>query len=155
MTKLLPKKIQGFTLIELLVVIGVLTVLLAIVLVAINPARQFAQANNTQRRSDVSAILNAVHQYGAENKGDYSQLDSANGLPSTATAVSSVATDLCDDLTPTYIAEMPYDPTTGSYTDCATYDTGYTIVASTDPSGARVTVSAPDAELSETISVTR
>ena len=33
--------VEGFTLIELLVVIGVLTILLAIVLVAINPSRQF------------------------------------------------------------------------------------------------------------------
>ena len=41
---------QGFTLIELLVVIGILTVLLAIVLIAINPGKQFSQANNTQRR---------------------------------------------------------------------------------------------------------
>ncbi len=47
----MDKKLQqqkGFTLIELLVVIGILTVLLSIVLVAINPARQFSQANNTK-----------------------------------------------------------------------------------------------------------
>jgi prepilin-type N-terminal cleavage/methylation domain-containing protein len=54
----LPRK--GFTLIELVVVIGILAVLLTIVLVAINPARQFKQANDTKRRSDVNAILNAV-----------------------------------------------------------------------------------------------
>ena len=46
---------KGFTLIELLVVIGILAVLLTIVLIAINPGRQFAQANNTKRRSDVNA----------------------------------------------------------------------------------------------------
>ena len=63
------KKQKGFTLIELLVVIGILAVLLAITLIAINPARQFAQANNTKRRSDVNAILNAVNQYMADNKG--------------------------------------------------------------------------------------
>ena len=52
---------QGFTLIELLVVIGILAVLLAITLIAINPAKQFAQANNTQRSSDVNTLLNAIH----------------------------------------------------------------------------------------------
>src|SRR6266849_3374438 len=60
---------KGFTLIELLVVIGILAVLLSIVLIAINPAKQFSQANNTKRRSDVNAILNAIDQYAADNKG--------------------------------------------------------------------------------------
>jgi type IV pilus assembly protein PilA len=139
----------GFTLIELLVVIGVLTTLLAIVLVAINPSRQFSQANNTQRRSDVSAILNAVHQYAADNAGDTSLLS----LPSTALNISSTDIDICTFLVDTYIAEMPVDPTTGSYTDCTDYDTGYSIAES--GSSGRITVSAPNAELSETISVTR
>src|SRR3954468_500341 len=60
---------KGFTLIELLVVIGILAILLAITLIAINPARQFSQANNTKRSSDVNAILNAIGQYQAENHG--------------------------------------------------------------------------------------
>ena len=63
------KNQKGFTLIELLVVIGILAVLLAITLIAINPARQFSLANNTKRSSDVNAILNAVNQYMADHKG--------------------------------------------------------------------------------------
>src|SRR5947209_4187972 len=63
------KNQKGFTLIELLVVIGILAVLLAITLIAINPAKQFSQSNDTKRRSDVNAILNAVDQYAADNKG--------------------------------------------------------------------------------------
>src|SRR5438105_4042615 len=70
-TKLTTNNLQkGFTLIELLVVIGILAVLLSIVLIAINPARQFAQANDTQRRSDVNAILNGIHEYMADNNGN-------------------------------------------------------------------------------------
>ncbi len=141
---------RGFTLIELLVVIGILAVLLAITLIAINPARQFQQANNTQRSSDVNAILNAVWQYAVDNNGDLSGL----AIPATATNIGSGATDvnLCSDVAPTYIAQLPVDPQTGTWTDCTTYDTQYEIAQT---AAGRVTVSAPDAEGGATISVTR
>lgn len=149
MSRFLSKKSQksGFTLIELLVVIGILTILLAIVLIAINPARQFKQANDTQRRSDVNAILNAIHQYAADWNGT---LPSA--ITTTVQTISNTGADICSDLVTTYIAKLPVDPTVGSYTDCTTYDTGYTVVKSS--TNDRVTVAAPNAELG-TISVTR
>ena len=149
---LISKKFnKGFTLIELLVVIGILAVLLAIVLIAINPARQFAQANNTQRRSDVNAILNSVHQYAADNNGTLPA-----GITTTAANVSSTGADLCALLVSDYLAALPADPTTTGPVDeaaCATaYDTGYTIV--TSAANNRVTVTAPSAELGEVISAT-
>jgi prepilin-type N-terminal cleavage/methylation domain-containing protein len=150
--KTLQKAQQGFTLIELLVVIGILAVLLAITLIAINPASQFAKANNTKRRSDVNAILNAVNQYMADNKGVL-----PTGIATTVRTVSNTGADLCTVLVPKYIAALPVDPQTGNgqpVTDCAAaYNTNYQIIQSTSDS--RITVTAPGAELTETIAVTR
>ncbi len=75
---------QGFTLIELLVVIGVIAILASIVVVAINPSRQFAQARNTQRESNVSTILNAIGQNIADNKGTFT----CSGVTVTSSAVA-------------------------------------------------------------------
>jgi len=153
MLELSNKKIdsKGFTLVELLIVIGILGILLAIVLVALNPARQFAQANNVERRNDVNSLLNAIHQYSADNSGTLPA-----GITATAQNIASTGADLCADLSPQYIALLPVDPTvaSGDVSDCAAaYDTSYTVVQSATDN--RVTVSAPSAELSETISVTR
>ncbi|MCR4324326.1 MAG: type II secretion system GspH family protein [Candidatus Curtissbacteria bacterium] len=162
---ILPKyrNAQGFTLIELLVVIGILAILLAIVLVAINPARQFSQANNTQRKSDVNAILNAIHQYAVDNNGNTSALGIDGTVRTITSTVGATNVNLCEanELVPTYIADLPLDPQDGTEdparsvcTDVgATYNTGYTVVVSATDN--RVTVAAPGAELSEIITVTR
>ncbi len=150
------KKQSGFTLIELLVVIGILAVLLAIVLIAINPARQFAQANNTQRRSDVTAVLNAIHQYAADNSGTL-----PTGVPTAGEteeiSFAGTGAAFCNALVPTYVAALPRDPTGGTFVDCNNYDTKFQITASVPVAGStpRVTISAPNAELGLTISVTR
>ena len=149
---------KGFTLIELLVVIGILAVLLAITLIAINPARQFAQANNTQRQSDANAILNAVSQYLVDNRGDIAALTTA-GLSGTATNMSSTTgdVDICALIVPDYIAALPVDPQDGEWTDCTDYNTGYNI--SVSATNNRITVAAPGAEAigstTPVISVTR
>ncbi len=151
------KRLQkGFTLIELLVVIGILAVLLAIVLIAINPARQFAQANNTQRRSDVTAILNAIDQYAADNKGVLPTGVPAAGA-SAAISTAGTGATFCDSLVPTYIAALPKDPASGTFTDCGTYTTAYSITVASGSAGStpRITISAPGAELGAVISVTR
>lgn len=139
---------KGFTLIELVVVIGILAILLAIVLIAINPSRQFKQANDTRRRSDVNAVLNAVGQYYADHKGVL-----PSGVTTTDQAIKFDAANICSDIMPDYISALPVDPTKGSgITDCSTeYDSGYNIIKD---SAGRVTVSAPGAELG-TISITR
>ncbi|OGM79862.1 hypothetical protein A2361_02110 [Candidatus Woesebacteria bacterium RIFOXYB1_FULL_40_26] len=166
----MSKQNSGFTLIELLVVIGILGILLAIVLIAINPAAQFAQANNTARTNDVNTILNAIHQYSADNRGllptgiPVDDGNPANG--SEALEIKKDADDLtsevdiCAILVPDYVSLLPVDPDTNNgiaVADCtANYSTRYLVAK--DANG-RVTVSAPDVEAvrgtSTPISITR
>lgn len=118
--------VRGFTLIEILVVIGIIAVLAAVVLVAINPAKQFAQARITQRTSNVGTILNAIGQRLADNKGVFEGTYTVGGtdytcgkLPTTVTAVDTgTAANAADEtgslggcLVPTYIPALPTDPT--------------------------------------------
>ena len=136
---------DGFTLIEILVVIGMIAILATIVLIAINPARQFKQGRDTQRTSNVNAILNAVGQYIADNKG--------NMVPGITTTVADAST-LCASLVPTYLPALPVDPsvTGGPIKTCpAAYVSDYDVIL--DANG-RVTVSATG-ELTNPISITR
>jgi prepilin-type N-terminal cleavage/methylation domain-containing protein len=143
------KTVLGFTLVELLVVIGMLSVLLSIVLVAINPSRQFAKANNTKRMSDINQILNAVSQYASDNNGTLPAAITTSVQP-----ISNTGANICSSIVTTYIAALPTDPVSGTYTSCSSYTTGYTIVK-TSGTSPHVTVTAPGAEMGETITVTR
>jgi prepilin-type N-terminal cleavage/methylation domain-containing protein len=222
-------KERGFTLVEVLVVIGILAILLAISLVAINPNKHFQDARNSQRSSNVSAVLDAIYSYEAANSGNQPTIlthvsaalplgkaatttatgtafstpdltftvpsgntisggnilvtgcdqsgdngtfpvtagddttitatDAGASVTSASGCVISTKVDLCSALTPTYIADLPTDPTTGSVTGGSTpcaagvtaYGTGYTI----EQANGRFTVAAPSAEGGATISVTR
>src|SRR5476651_2036884 len=97
--QLIKKAQKGFTLIELLVVIGILAILLAITLIAINPAKQFSSANNTKRASNVEEILNSISQYMSDNKGSLPA-----GIPiAGATAANIAVGGTC---TPTTCADL-------------------------------------------------
>lgn len=149
-------KNKGFTLIEILVVIGLIAILATIVLIAINPARQFRQANDSQRVSNVNAILNAVGQYIADHKG---ALPPNTDDGDTATKIEIKKTsgaNICASLVPTYLPSLPVDPSLGaSITDCTTdYVTKYKINLDGDK---RITIYADQEEpvLVDGIHVTR
>lgn len=162
---------KGFTLIELLVVIGIIGILAAVVLVAVNPGRQFAQARDTQRRSDLLTITNSIYQFAAEHDGNLPDTDgddTTSNFPAVATCIGDGTTacaanagcsgmtsfaleDATDEaglevIVPTYVAALPVDPSTGDATD-----SGYCISVSAD---GRVTATA-EGELTATISVER
>lgn len=140
---------KGFTLIELLLVIGIIAILASIVIVAINPTKQLADARNAQRRADVNTILNAVYQYAIDNNGNLPTTITTTAQMVCATGAADCAgkVDL-DVLTGSYIVKLPMDP----QVDSASGGTAYMI--GIDASN-RVTVSAPRAEQGVTISAQR
>lgn len=121
---------NGFTLVELLIVIGIIAVLAAIVFVAIEPGKRFAEARDAQRWSEVNSILNAILKYTVDKKGDlptnltaaandlYYNLGTASiGCTITCKGgltVEAACLDLSGDLVPNYIAEIPTDPKNGT-----------------------------------------
>lgn len=118
---------KGFTLIELLVVIGILGILMAVVIVAVNPSRQFAQARDTQRKADLSAITSAVVQYSVDHNGNLPVDGSGNPVITTSPTNVSV---LSSYLVPDYIAVVPSDPTPGQPAYTIMLDANNRLVAS-------------------------
>jgi prepilin-type N-terminal cleavage/methylation domain-containing protein len=125
---------KGFTLIELLIVIGIIAILAAAVIIAINPGRQFEQAREATRWSHVNSIANAVYSYAIDNGGNF---------PSCADTVAADVINCEDDLVDDYMAALPLDPQEG----VSEGDTGYDI--SSD--GTRITIESSASESEVTI----
>lgn len=140
----------GFTLIEILLAIGILAILATAVIIAINPARQFAEARDTQRWSDVNAIMNAIYQYSVGHKG---QLPPNMPLDNDFQEICQTGQDSCgvydlSELTvdSKYLTAIPIDPACAEGCPPGTFGTGYFITANTD---GRIDIQARNAELGD------
>ena len=142
---------KGFTLIEILLAIGILAILATAVIIAINPARQFAEARDTQRWSDVHAIMNAVYQYSVGHQG---QLPSGMPAGNAFTEICQVGAASCAGLydmvalteNSNYLTAMPIDPSCTNACHDGGYGTGYFIT--TNDAG-RVDIQARYAEMGD------
>ncbi len=103
-------KQKGFTLIELLIVIGIIAILAAAVIIAINPGQQFKQARNATRWSHINSIVNATYSYLISEQGKYPSCGMTGGDPNLRADgplidISNCSGDLTD-----HIADTPSDP---------------------------------------------
>lgn len=126
--------LKGFTLIEILVVIAIIGVLSTVLVVSVNPARQLARARDSQRETDLIAILSSILQYSSEHSGELPDTDGNPATSNFPTAATCIGTDVgCfnlagagevgEEMVPVYMVGMPYDPKTGTPPG----DTGYTV----------------------------
>lgn len=125
----------------------VVVVLAAAIVVALDPAKQLVKYRNSQRRSDIIAIINALYQYSLDHDGKLPVELSEKQIEICKTKGS-----VCDNfidmsvLLGKYLPKIPVDPLRENSSG-----TGYSIMKS---ESGRITVSAPSAE-NATISVTR
>lgn len=148
---------KGFTLIELLVIIGIISILAATVIVALNPVARFADSRNSRRWSDINSIQTAIAQYIVDNDGalptglstSMSETQLGSCTTGGATLCSGAAASCVDLSTPlaTYLKSLPTDPDAGT---AAT--TGYSVAIDANNI---VTISACGAESGETIQLSR
>jgi prepilin-type N-terminal cleavage/methylation domain-containing protein len=147
------KRRSGFTLLELLISIAVIGILAAIVIIAINPQQQLANAEDVKRVAHLNAILKAVNQFQiAEGR-----LPQVGGVEAILVESNPASKEICrydssnvfyafcglsgyryvGEIVPKYIAALPIDP---DHDPADTWGTDYHIWK--DDSG-RITVSAP------------
>jgi type II secretory pathway pseudopilin PulG len=157
-------------LLEILLVIGIIAILAGIVIVAINPSKQLATVRNTERKSDLKQLYNAITQYYIDNSAFPSTISTTTlnevcntgSVASTANVVNGASCGTLANLSvlvPTYLTAIPTDPTGTSsllsfiptaYAATTATGTGYKVGVNT---AKQVLISAPLAELGVTVVV--
>ena len=112
-------KERGFTLIELLIVITIIVIIAAVIFVALDPAKRFADARNTTRWQETDSILNAVLKFQADNNGDLpTGIDTNLRMIGTATSGCDVVCGITSATsTSSIIDDDQIDFDAGTYSD--------------------------------------
>jgi prepilin-type N-terminal cleavage/methylation domain-containing protein len=105
--------LPGFTLAELLIVLGILGILAALVIIAINPTKQLGGATDASRRYTARELENAEFQYLIDH-GTYAAdkpIPDGQGhaLPVCRVGQTDAGCVNLDALIPTYLPCIPYD----------------------------------------------
>ena len=82
----MPKKLKGFTLVELLIVIAIISILVTMVLIALNPIRIINESKDSKARSELVQVKTSLQLY----------FNELNDYPASTAA-----------LAPTYIRVVP------------------------------------------------
>lgn len=142
---------KGFTLIELIIVVAIIGLLAAALFVAVDPAKRIGQANDAQRWSEVTAILNAILNYTSDVQAlpvaissltlnTYHTIPPGNGTSAVTTcfgdASLAAGANIYSNIVPAYLATIPVDPQYANSSGVST-SSGYWIRRST---GDRITV---------------
>lgn len=107
--------VEGYTIIEVLMITSLVTILLSLVIVMVNPITHFSATRNAERWNHVNMIGNALHKY----RLDYNLLFPEGVTPSPKEVCGAgVAARICSEnnlldlsvLVPAYLTRIPEDP---------------------------------------------
>lgn len=171
---------KGFTLIELLIVMAIISIIAAVVFVALDPLTRFRDSRDAARWTDVSALVSAIKIDQVDNGGDYltavknmgtgvymivdgtapADCTAANASCGVDVTAAASCVDLSELVTQGYLGKIPVSPKGGAFTWAGKDGTspgvsgltGYTIEKS---STGILTVRACEAENATEIKVSR
>lgn len=118
---------EGFTLIELLVVIGIIGILAALIILAINPAEMQRKGRDATRLSDMVTLRKAIDLAITDNKALQGTTGAHFTGNSTGTRVSSSSANYVGIDVGKYVSILPIDPRQNAGADTTISD-GTTVI---------------------------